>query len=240
LTKLSPSQLAVARKWPAERSDELTTDELKWISYGIFWQRARIIAAVTILLFVAGLALVAAVNWRKAVNERRIATARAVLALAQTEEQRNTERALAMALQAYDMAAQLQGLRVTPFENAVRRTLSESRVRQTIELPDKVTWVAWHPTEPKFATVSELSGVRMWSPETGKAIGTAIVNTYAYSVRWSPSGKHLGLGLVGSISCWTDNQQDVVHATEEGWKGDISWSRDEKRLAGLHLHKFFE
>jgi WD40 repeat protein len=231
-TNLSSAQLAVARSWPAERGDELTRDELMFINNGIFWQRARLVVAVTILLFVAGLAVVATVNWRKAVNERRIATARAVLAFAQNEEPHNSERALAMAVEAYDLARQTQGLRLTPFEDTVRRTLSETRVRQTIELPDNVTGVAWHPSESKIATASGASGVRIWNPDTGKPIATKIPNTKAFSVRWSPTGQRLGVGLFSAISCGTEDQQELLQRSlVEGWVADLAWSSDEKRVA---------
>jgi len=63
-----------------------------------------------ILISITALAVVAGLNWRKVVNERRIATARAVLALAQNEEQRNAERALAMTLHAYDLAKESRGV----------------------------------------------------------------------------------------------------------------------------------
>lgn len=55
-TGLTPTQLAIARKWPQERHSELTIEEKKWIKNGVFWARARIATVVSVVLLVSALA----------------------------------------------------------------------------------------------------------------------------------------------------------------------------------------
>ena len=87
-TSLTPAQLAVARHWPRQRRDELTEDEVKWISSGIFRERFRRGVVGTVIFVISVLAALA--WWQKteadkATNKAVAATSKAVAETSRAE-----------------------------------------------------------------------------------------------------------------------------------------------------------
>jgi len=66
------------------------------------------------LISITALAVVAGLNWRKVVNERRMRPRALSWHLHKTKRQRNAERALAMTLHAYDLAKESRGVNLRP------------------------------------------------------------------------------------------------------------------------------
>ena len=87
---------------------------------------AMLSAGIGLVAFV--LAVVAFIMYGTANRERQASSAREELALSKAELGRNVECSLALAVQAYDSAAQVARMDLFPFANELRNILVQSHV----------------------------------------------------------------------------------------------------------------
>lgn len=90
---LRPAQLAVARKWPQQRRDELTGDERQWIRRAISRERAQRLIVAAVMLMIAGLSAFALWETRATKRANEVSLSR-VLAWQSAEVRKNNPRNL--------------------------------------------------------------------------------------------------------------------------------------------------
>jgi protease II len=196
-TGLRPAQLAVARDWPKRRRDELTAEEVDWISRGILWERTRRSMAATVLLVVA---LLAGIAWwqrneavsrkqeaqvaetekekqrQEAVAAARIANVRRLAAESSSALREYSQRSLLLAVEAVREEQSLREVRVAVAEQSLREMLASVGGRAIARAGGPITTLAISPDNRWVVTASsDDKTARLWDLRTKDPVTNPVI-----------------------------------------------------------------
>jgi WD40 repeat protein len=188
--RLTPLQLAVARRWHLERRNELTEEEVTWIKRGIRKEWLTRIVVAAVILVVSGLGGFAFVQWNRAEREKDAAQHNLAIAHLESGKSEIEQGHLAAGIfeywRAYANAPKGDALRVSA------RALVASWSKQ-LGMPfvhdAPVTCVAFSPDGQTVLTGSWDRTARLWDAQTGQPKETLPHNGRVVAVAFSPDGQ---------------------------------------------------
>jgi len=198
-------------------------------------RRTLIGAAVAVLLALVAIVLYWQAEAARAAadRERRVALSRQVLATAQSQASVNSECSLILALQAYELAAEIRNLDLAPFETEVRTALAQSQVLATYPASQlQFSDVSWDH-EGKRVVFADLEGrVWLWSAEAGIKPTQLQGPTRARFVAWRSDSASIGIATRdGALQLWDTTKPAPIKEVGLG-KGPgyrLQWDRTGRR-----------
>jgi len=186
------------------------------------------------------LAVVAFIMYRTANSERQASSAREELALSKAELGRNVECSLALAVEAYDSAAQVARMDLFPFANELRNILVQSHVTKILgPFPEqeRVVSAQWSPDGTKVAVAGSGSSNSIWDASRGQRLVTVPVNG-SNSVAWKSDGRSIAFTGAASVQLFDVESGKVTDTLNVPQQGSLPivhhravWSPDGELLA---------
>jgi WD40 repeat protein len=237
--------LAEAERWAAECGDDLDEPQIAFVEQSVRrrdreraavrrrrrWVVGGLAAGLAVAL---ALAMLAARQWLRAEDQRRIAEARQLAAVAESEE---PLRALLLATESLRAGWTYEGYAV--WANWGSTFLPGPAHR--LEVDGRVTALAAHPTELWIAFADERGIVRVVVPDTGQEVASLPVENppNVHELTFSPDGRWLAAGHGERIAVWsTASWEHAADLDGFGHTHDVAFSADGELLAAAQRQVF--
>jgi WD40 repeat protein len=218
--------LAVARRWPKERSEELDPAEIAWIRDAIRKNRIRRTVLGLIGLAFSALAAVAAYQMRANIRSDATAKSRSLSVVSEQNVADDPSIALDLAIQAAQTA------KTTEAEAALSHALSRHTLLYEIGHPDTVYSIELSSDGTTVATRLPKNLVKLWKLKTRESYSFSVHTGEVELVDLSDDGTRLFATAytdkTGSVSVWEVNsgKQLLQFTDHEGRIRTINVSRD--------------